>query len=253
MKLAVVSDIHGNLPALEAVLADTKARGVERIVNLGDSLSGPLLPRETAQFLMQQSWPQLAGNHERQVLSAARGAWNDSDQFARSELGQTELAWLASLPPTLKLPADSDAGSVFLCHAVPHNDLDYFLETAENGGVRLATRSEVDARVGSVQESLLLCGHTHSPRALRSSLGQWIVNPGSVGWPAYSAEHPCKHAMQTGSPDARYAIVEHTPGGWVVQLLSVPYDHGSMAALARKRPRPDWEHALLTGYALPSE
>jgi predicted phosphodiesterase len=68
MSIAVVSDIHGNLAAIEAVAADIRRRGVDTVVNLGDSLSGPLLPRETAQFLMGQGWTHIAGNHERQLL-----------------------------------------------------------------------------------------------------------------------------------------------------------------------------------------
>ena len=68
MRIAFVSDIHGNLPALEAVAADIHRRGADRVVNLGDNLSGPLLPRETAQWLMASDWLSLAGNHERQVL-----------------------------------------------------------------------------------------------------------------------------------------------------------------------------------------
>lgn len=63
MRIAIVSDIHGNLPALEAVAGDFARRGVDLVVNLGDSLSGPLLPLETARFLMAQDWRQLAGNH----------------------------------------------------------------------------------------------------------------------------------------------------------------------------------------------
>lgn len=73
MRIALVSDIHGNLAALEAVAADFKRRGVDAVANLGDSLSGPLLPLETAQFLMAQDWTHLAGNHERQ-RSGRRGA-----------------------------------------------------------------------------------------------------------------------------------------------------------------------------------
>ena len=69
MKIAFISDIHGNLPALEAVKKDILQRGVDQIVNLGDSLSGPLLPRETAQFIMAEGWYSLAGNHERQILA----------------------------------------------------------------------------------------------------------------------------------------------------------------------------------------
>ena len=68
MRIALVSDIHGNLPALEAVIEDTRRRAVTAVVNLGDSLSGPLLPLDTARFLMKQDWVQLAGNHERQLL-----------------------------------------------------------------------------------------------------------------------------------------------------------------------------------------
>lgn len=69
MRIAILADIHGNLPALEAVADDLDRRGVDAVVNLGDSLSGPLLPRETAQFLMARDWLHLAGNHERQLLT----------------------------------------------------------------------------------------------------------------------------------------------------------------------------------------
>jgi len=73
MRLAVLSDIHGNLPALEAVTRDFVRRGVDTVINLGDSLSGPLQPRETADFLLAQDWIHLAGNHERQVLACGPG------------------------------------------------------------------------------------------------------------------------------------------------------------------------------------
>jgi predicted phosphodiesterase len=68
MRLAIVSDIHGNFKALEAVVQDIERRSVDAVINLGDSLSGPLMPKETAQFLMAQNWTHLAGNHERQIL-----------------------------------------------------------------------------------------------------------------------------------------------------------------------------------------
>ena len=67
--IAVFSDIHGNLPALEACHADAVARGCTAFLNLGDIVSGPLWPRETADWLMRQDWPTIAGNHERQLLS----------------------------------------------------------------------------------------------------------------------------------------------------------------------------------------
>ncbi|MDB5892952.1 MAG: metallophosphoesterase, partial [Rhodoferax sp.] len=79
MRIAVVSDIHGNLPALQAVAADIARRGVDQVVNLGDSLSGPLMPLATARDLMARDWVHLAGNHERQLLNARVGTLGASD------------------------------------------------------------------------------------------------------------------------------------------------------------------------------
>jgi len=240
MRIAIVSDIHGNLPALEAVLGDIGRRGVDRVVNLGDSLSGPLMVRETAQFLMAQDWVQLAGNHERQVLAGSPGA---SDAYARSQLGQAELDWMATLKPSLWLSED-----VLLCHGTPDSDITYFLESVEPGGMRLASTAEVDLRLGDVSAELVACGHTHVARSVRASNGTLIVNPGSVGLQAYDDEHPFFHQVQNGSPDARYAIVEQSAGQWISTLIAVPYDFRPMAELARRNGRPDWERALLTGY-----
>jgi putative phosphoesterase len=243
MRIAVVSDIHGNLPALEAVVRDFADRDVDRVVNLGDSLSGPLLPLETAQFLMGQDWVHLAGNHERQVLTGGPGQWNASDEFTHSQLSSVELAWIASLKPNAQLNRD-----VFLCHATPNSDVEYFLETVEVTNVRVATLREVDSRLGDIDASLILCGHTHVSRSMRSSKGQLIVNPGSVGMPAYDDIDPAPHAIETGSPDARYAIVERVADTWRSSLIAVPYAHMSMAMLAHQRKRDDWARALATGY-----
>ena len=96
-RIALVSDIHGNLPALEAVLEDTRRRGVTRIVNLGDSLSGPLLPLETARFLMSRDWVQLAGNHERQLLEFAEHGGGESDAYAHAQLTPDVFEWMRAL------------------------------------------------------------------------------------------------------------------------------------------------------------
>lgn len=239
MRIAVVSDIHGNLAALEAVVADMRRRGTDRVVNLGDSCSGPLLPQETAQYLMAQTdWVHLAGNHERQVLelNPQSGA---SDRYARESLGAEELAWMASLPHTLALCSE-----VLLCHGAPGRDGLSLLQSAEHA----ATAAEVEERLGTAQAELLLCGHTHVPRSVRSARGMLIVNPGSVGQPAYRDDTPYPHVVQSGSPDARYAIMERGRHGWQTALISVPYDHAAMAELARRRARPDWERALMTGW-----
>lgn len=242
MRIAIVSDIHGNLPALEAVVRDIGRRGVDAVVNLGDSLSGPLMPLETAQFLMAQDWVHLAGNHERQLLTVPAERCGPSDAFAHSRLGAKEFEWLASLKPALRFNPQ-----VMLCHGTPDSDLVYFLETVEPTCFRAATMPEIDARLGQVDAELIACGHTHVPRVVRASSGQLIVNPGSVGLPGYDDIHPWPHVVETGSPDARYAIVERTEDGWISTLVSVPYDHAKMAALAMARERPDWASALSTG------
>lgn len=242
MRIAVVSDIHGNLPALQAVVRDLEQRAVHRVINLGDSLSGPLQPGETADFLMAQPWVHLAGNHERQILSG--GQRLASDEFARARLTPAQLAWLATLQHSVALNED-----VYLCHGTPASDVEYFLETVEVSGVRAATRAEIDARLAGVCAPLVLCGHTHVPRGVRSTAGQLIVNPGSVGLPAYDSDWPYPHRMETGSPDARYAIVEQRHGRWLATHVAVPYDHLDMARLAQARAREDWATALATGYA----
>ena len=81
MRIAVLSDIHGNLPALQAVQADMARRGVDQVINCGDILSGPLWPRETGDELMALGWPTIAGNHERQLLACARRPGGASDQY----------------------------------------------------------------------------------------------------------------------------------------------------------------------------
>jgi len=243
MRIAILSDIHGNLAALEAVVEDLRRRAVDTVVNLGDSLAGPLLPLETAQYLMARNWTHLSGNHERQLLEHTADTGEASDVYARSRLSQRELDWISTLKPAHRF-----SSQVLLCHATPDHDNEYLLETAENGRTRLATAQEVEGRLGSIGAALIACGHTHVPRSVRTAQGQLIVNPGSVGLPAYDDDRPCFHVVENGSPDARYAIVEKRKAGWTSELIAVPYDHAAMAQLAKQRGRDDWVCALLTGY-----
>jgi predicted phosphodiesterase len=244
MRLALVSDIHGNLAALEAVAADIRRRGADSVINLGDNLSGPLLPLETAHFLMSSGWLSLAGNHERQLLDYRPGQGSTSDGYARSQLTAPEFDWLRSLRSRHQLTEE-----ILLCHGTPDSDCTYFLEANHHGVLSLASAGEIAGRLGGVVSSVVACGHTHLPRSVRLATGQLIVNPGSVGLQAFSDDQSGFHIMETGSPDARYAIIEKTGSGWLVEHCCVPYDHESMAALAKLRGRPEWEVALLRGRA----
>jgi predicted phosphodiesterase len=243
MRLALVSDIHGNLPALEAVVADIRRRGADQIVCLGDNVSGPLLPRETAQYLMATGWLVLAGNHERQVLAYPAQGGGASDAYAHAQLSAPELTWMASLPAQAQL-----SEQVFLCHGTPRSDCEHFLESPRGGSLAVASRAEMADRLGGLNAALVACGHSHVPRSVRLPGGQLLVNPGSVGLQAYTDEHPEPYTMTLGTPDAHYAIVELTAARWLCAHYAVPYGHASMAQLAKARHRPEWEHALLSGY-----
>jgi predicted phosphodiesterase len=135
-------------------------------------------------------------------------------------------------------------GDILLCHGTPTSDLIPLLEQED----RLASPSQIASRLGETEAALILCGHSHVPRSVRSG-GRLIVNPGSVGLPAYAEDRPFPYAIQTGSPDARYAIVERRSGVWSANLISVPYAADRAVAAARARGRTDWATALATGYA----
>lgn len=241
MKIAAISDIHGNLAALDAVLADIATRGVDLIVNLGDILSGPLQPCATADRLMALDLPTICGNHERQILAGQADRMGPSDRHAVATIGPAQHAWLAALPATLRID------DVLLVHGTPASDVEYFLETVTPAGCRPATIEEVTARAGSATASLILCGHTHLPKTVHLDDGRLIVNPGSVGVQAYDDQRPFYHVMETGTPHAKYAIVSRDHGRWVSQHLAVAYDWDSAAAMAAAHGHMDWVMPLRTG------
>jgi predicted phosphodiesterase len=243
MRIAALSDIHGNLHALDAVLADIAQRGVDLTVNLGDILSGPLLPDETADRLMNLELPTIRGNHERQLLAPDREAMGQSDRHAADVITERQRAWLAALPATLWATDE-----VFLCHATPYSDVDCYLEDIRERELIPTSLANIELRTGDCRASLILCGHTHIPRVAHVRNGQTIVNPGSVGIQAYDGHHPIPHTVEMGSPHARYAIVERTQAGWLTEHIAVPYDWESAARLAEQHARPDWVRALRTGF-----
>lgn len=256
MRIAVLSDIHGNLPALKAVLDEVEAEGVDAVVNLGDSLSGPLMPAETADLLLARDFVTVAGNQDRGLLAEwLRGEpdLGTSDGYAACQIEAQHAQWLQSLPPTRWLGED-----VFLVHGTPASDLKYLLETVTpdfglhgSGGLRAASAGEVASRLASGEEdcrraTLVLCGHSHVPRA--ALVGRTLVlNPGSVGLQAYEEEEPARHRVRNGTPHARYAIVERRGPAWNARLCSVAYDWDGMQQLAANCGREDWAYALATG------
>lgn len=242
--LAVVADIHGNTWALEAVLADIRRQGITRIVDLGDSLNGPLEPRATAERLMQEQIPSLCGNDDR-VLFPSSGVETPRLEYVRNALKAEQMAWLQAQPATRIIDED-----VFLCHGTPTSDEVYLLEEPlpERASV-LKEPGAIVAALAGVTQSVICCGHSHMPRAVYLPTGQLVVNPGSVGLPAYTMDEPFAHKMESGSPHAKYAILAQGQEGWMVSHVAVPYDWQKVASWAREHGRPDWEPWLATGRA----
>lgn len=235
--IAVLTDIHGNLPALEAVIADARAAGAAGFVNLGDSLSGPLWPAETADLLMREAWPTIAGNHERQLLTHPPERMNPSDRFARACLSDTHLAWLAAQAETLVL------GEVLCVHGSPRSDVEHLVHSVEGAGLRDATDAEIEVRLDGAAAPLIVCGHTHVARVVALADGRRVANPGSVGLQAYTDDYPVHYTVENRDPLARYALVR----GTAVELRAIAYDHHAAAAKAAREGREDWAEALRSG------
>lgn len=244
MIVGVIADVHGNRWALEAVLADLRRRGVERVVNLGDCFYGPLDPAGTAALLRELDPASVLGNQDRILLDPA--SWSPTSKtfgFVMTELGADDLAWLSSARPTRIV-----AEELFLCHGSPRSDEAYLLEeVSDAGGVALRDPAAVAAELEGVVPAVVLCGHTHVPRTVLLPGGRLVVNPGSVGLPAYTDAKPRPHAMETGSPHARCAVLEKRDGAWRVEQIAVPYPWDEAAACARERGREDWAGWLLSG------
>jgi predicted phosphodiesterase len=244
MRLAIISDIHGNSAALEAVLADISKRDVESIANLGDCFSGPLDAAGTAKILAPLDLPTLRGNHDRQLIDRPIEKMGKWEGWCIEELALETLEWCR------ELPLIREVGGVLLCHATPSNDEENWLDR-RGPEHRLVARDlkGVEERAAGVVHSMTVCGHTHAPRNVQLPDGRRIVNPGSVGCPCYLDDRVQPNFVQeTGSPDARYAIIEQLGDDWRVNLVSVPYDAEGMARLAEAKGADNWAHALRTGW-----
>ena len=244
MRFAAIADVHGNVLALEAVLADIRAAGIADIVNLGDMASGPLDARRTMDLLMALDATHVRGNHDRYLIDRPPEKMGPWERPAYPQLEARHLDWLRTVPPTRVF-----RGEVFLCHATPADDNVYWLETVTpDGSVRMSPLEAIEKEAEGISQSLILCAHTHIARAVRLGDGRLVVNPGSVGVPGFSYNVPFPHLIEAGTPDARYAILELASGSWRVTFRHVPYDNNAMAALARRNGDAEFASALSTGW-----
>jgi predicted phosphodiesterase len=176
-RVAALYDIHGNLPALEAVLEEVRDAGVDRIVIGGDVLPGPM-PRECLTRLLDLDLPVqfIQGNGDREVMAptgAVPEVYRESMHWNAAQLSPAEIQILASWPPTCRTSVAA-LGEVLFCHATPRNDTDCF------------TRQTPDEPLlpifATLGVPLAVCGHTHMQ--FDRTIGRVrVVNAGSVGMP----------------------------------------------------------------------
>jgi predicted phosphodiesterase len=245
LRIALVADIHANVWALEAVLADIKKQRVNTIFNLGDILYGPLKPRATYERLQTlDDLLTIRGNQDRQIYDATdqERRQNPTLDYVIKDLGEEPIRWLATLPPTAIFEEE-----IFLCHGTPANDETYLLEDVASGRPLLRAEGDIMRSVKSTRRPVIVCGHTHIPRLVSLANGQMVVNPGSVGLPAYSDDAPVSHAMETYSAHASYAILTKTAGTWDVSFEKVAYDYEPASRCAASFGRNDWARQIATG------
>ncbi len=213
MRIAFFSDLHGNVAALERIIPAIEAEAVNLVINLGDSFAGAMFPRETAELLFSQPITHLRGNHER-IMTSGIPHMPMPDQFAVDALEEKQLALIAGFAEVLRPRPD-----ILALHGIPGDDTTGFLETADHGGLRVATDKEIDARIGKEAATLILCGHTHVPRASRRPSGQLVLCPGSAHRPLF--ENNPTLDLQWSPGTTCYAIADDGPGSWRAELVVI--------------------------------
>lgn len=225
MRVAAIYDIHGNLPALEAVVREIRQAGVDQIVVGGDVVPGPM-PRETIECLKALEIPTqfILGNGDREVLArmrgeetewyrAAREQWREPVRWNAEQFYVEEEELLASWPATLRMNIPG-LGDVLFCHATPRNDTEIF--------TRLTAEDRLLPAFREVNAGVVVCGHTHMQ--FDRIVGKTrIVNAGSVGMPF-------------GGPGAYWLILG--PG---VELRRTDYDLAKAAQRVRATKYPQAE------------
>lgn len=240
---AILSDIHGNSLALRAVLDDIKARGIKKIINLGDHFLGALEPDVVADMLGKTEMLCISGNTDREILESIDGKLDkEGMERVKSLLPKSAIEWLKSLPKTATLD-----GLFFICHGTPESDDEYLLEHVTVNGVFVYNDENLVERTKHIKEKIILCGHSHVNRVIHLSNDKIILNPGSVGLPAYLGNGEHRFAMESMTPHAKYAIV-HADGQAInIEQIHCTYDWDKASEAARKNGNEKWAQFLLYG------
>ena len=228
LRVAILSDVHGNLSGLEAVARALRTEGaLDHVVVAGDHLQGGPRPVEVWTRLQDLGWTLLRGNEDEALATEAPPYQGQG--FRRAYLAQH--AWYRALAPAaplaelLELPAEwripTPAGDLLVLHSSPRGTDD------RRGGMHNSAR-EVAEAYGGTGASAIAFGHYHQS-FVRPMPFALLVNVASVGLPL------------DGLPLAAYTIISAAEGGWVVAQRRVPYDAALEVRMARRRGLPPWE------------
>jgi predicted phosphodiesterase len=238
-KVAILSDIHGNLPALEAVLAEIAVASIERIVCLGDVATLGPQPHEVIARLAGLGCPVVLGNTDASLLALARDdsvtgdVWGsldfDFDRWCAAQLTDDDLAYLRTFQPTISVSLGD--GATLLCyHGSPRSyDERITAETTDDALHEMFAEAPAQIYAG---------GHTHQ-QLLRRYRGALVLNPGTVGF----AKDAVPPAAPVRNPAwAEYATIASDGGQLDVSLHRVRFDLDALfAALdASGVPRTNW-------------
>jgi predicted phosphodiesterase len=211
VRIAIVSDIHGNLPALQAVLDDLTQVGPDRVYVNGDVVNRGPQSKECLDRVRALGWPVVFGNHEEYVLKFRHGTWGEDGQspfwlpvrrLAEDELTADDIAYLERLPHSW----------VIALPGLPPIRLVHGSMRALNEGLGpWLDDDELLAAVDGASEPVIIGAHTHRPFERRVGT-RWIINSGAVGMP------------YNGNPAAQYLVLTAANGEWQAQFRAVPYD-----------------------------
>jgi predicted phosphodiesterase len=232
VRIALISDLHGNGVALDAVLADVRRRGADQIVCLGDTATLGPHPREVLARLRDLRCPCIVGNHDAFMLEPelVHGYTDvpivvDAVEWCRARLGADDFAFLATFVPTLAIPLEGGA-RLFLFHGTPRSHTEDLLATTPP--------DEVDAMLAGHTAAVMAGGHTHI-QMLRQHKGTLIVNPGSVGLPF---QQYVGGREPTLLAHAEWGCIEANAAGVSVTLHRVPLERAALRAAAAATDNP---------------
>ena len=235
MRIALISDIHGNKIALQAVLDNVAKEGVDRLFFLGDVATLGPDPVGAIELLHDQNCLCILGNHDEFMFdSNLAETYTEADEiltaidWCRDQLSADHLDFLRSFKPLLPVELNENQ-ELLLFHGSPRSHMEVILATTG--------ADDLDEIFSGYDAQILIGGHTHL-QMIRQHRGKLIVNPGSVGSPFVEFVQGTPKLL----PDAEYAIVESTNEGITVSLKRVSLDRRALirAAEASDTPMREW-------------